>query len=160
VPGVAIVWVCAPPSDQDTNWYVVPYSVCGAGALNSRLKLTTPVKVYGVVIGWPLRSRPSPGGCVVNVTFRVIGVISRVTSLTLPSESVARRCTRYHVFADDSPVSGMTNVPDETPLKGSMNGWVCVSWWNRTSHVRLDGGSVPSSVSVADPAKEIVSPAR
>ncbi len=37
------------------------------------------------------------------------------------------------------------------PVHGAMNGCVCVSWWNTTSHSKALAGSVPSSGSVPVP---------
>ena len=51
-------------------------------------------------------------------------------------------------------------VPLVMPLVGCKCGCVCVSWWKSIHHVKALAGSVPSSGSVAVPAKLSVVPAR
>ena len=51
--GVTISCVAWPPSDQDTNSYVVPPEVCGVTRPSVRMIPSTPVNVNGAVIGAP-----------------------------------------------------------------------------------------------------------
>ena len=45
VAGVRIVWLCAPPSDQEENWK----PPCGEGALARMDEFTSTVRVKGLV---------------------------------------------------------------------------------------------------------------
>src|SRR5215813_4553741 len=80
--------------------------------------------------------------------------------VSIPSESFAVRTSSYQVVSWKLwPVVGTTNEP-EPPGELSMNGWMWLRWWNTTFHDRPLFGICPSSGSVAEPEKLIVSPAR
>jgi hypothetical protein len=66
--GVEMLWVCAPPSDHDTNVYVVPPGFCGEGAPSVRWMFSTAVIVMGAVNGWPS-----------SVSWRLTGLVWKVS---------------------------------------------------------------------------------
>jgi hypothetical protein len=65
---------------------------------------------------------------------------------------------RYHTSSFVSPTVGMVKLPEVIPLY-CWNGCVWMLWWKSIVHSYALAGSVPSSVSLAEPLKDIVSPA-
>src|SRR5688500_5850053 len=65
--------VRAPPSDQRSQTYSVPFSVCGDGADTLTVEPTMSVRSNGVVCDDPPTASWSPLGCVENVIFTVFG---------------------------------------------------------------------------------------
>ena len=49
-----VLWLCAPPSDQEEKTYCVPLRVCGVGALTVFVAPLMTVRVKGVVPLVPL----------------------------------------------------------------------------------------------------------
>jgi hypothetical protein len=62
-------------------------------------------------------------------------------------------------LADVSPLFGIGNVPLAMPVVFSMAGCVCVSWWKSMRQASAEGGSVPSSGSLALPENDDAVPA-
>src|SRR5262245_8265591 len=115
--GVLMVWACAPPSDQESN----VFALCGDGASMVRITPTTPTTSAGVAIGWPSSVSSSPGGLVSKCIVAVSGWTSTTASPVRPTESVARRKTRYHTLADVSPSVAVVNCWGE-PTRSSTYG--------------------------------------
>jgi hypothetical protein len=143
--------VCDPPSDHETKLYVFPPETCGEGAPSVRVMFTTPSTLCGAVKGCPSSVSCRPDGLDWNVIVEVRGTTSTNVSAVRPPESTAERWIRYQTFAEVSPSTGTTNDPPVIPLVGGMNGWKWVSWWKLIHHVSDEGGSVPSSGSIAEP---------
>jgi len=122
VAGVEITCVWAPPSDQESNCHVWPARGWGELAPIVRTIPTTPVKLTGVVLGWPSRVICNPTGSDVIVMLTVRGRTSRVTWLVKPHESLTVRCIRKNTFESVSMLVGTVNEPLVTPLVGCMNG--------------------------------------
>src|SRR5262245_27378416 len=115
--GVLMVWTCVPPSDQESN----VFAPCGDGASMVRITPTTPSTSAGVAMGWPSSVSPSPGGLVSKCIVAVSGWTSTTASPVRPTESVARRKTRYHTLADVSPSVAVVNCWGE-PTRSSTYG--------------------------------------
>ena len=99
--GVEMVWILAPPSDQD--WNTLP--PCGEGASIVRWMPSTPTTADGAVnvcpssLSWSRRR-------VVKVIVVVRGSTSRKASWVRPTESMTDRWIRYQTFAAVSPIVG------------------------------------------------------
>ncbi len=128
-----------------------------------RWMFSTPTTTVGAVNGCPSTVTCSPVGLVWNVIVEVRGRTSRVTAVMRPCESATWRLTRKKTFGEVSPIVGTKKEPLVLPLVGGRKGWmwqVCGvgQWWKSTHQVKRLAGSLPSSGSVAVPAKLIVSP--
>src|SRR4051794_18797498 len=111
------------------------------GASISRWKPTTASVVYGVLVGTPSSSRPSPCGLEFSVMRDLRGLMFTDVVVETPSLSVAVKMTSYQVSADASPVVGIVKEP-VPPATGPRNGWKWVPWWKRTSVVSALAGRV------------------
>jgi hypothetical protein len=73
-------WVCAPPSDQETN----VLEPCGEGAPSVRVMFTTPVTAAGAVTGWPSMVSCNPDGLEASVMVERFGITSTYFSSVRP----------------------------------------------------------------------------
>ena len=85
-----IVCVCAPPSDQLENTYVVPFRTCGDGALSVLVEPSTRVAENGVVPLVPFTRSDSPEGTVAIGAVTVLGWRSRDLGVGDPRASRSR----------------------------------------------------------------------
>ena len=152
VAGVAMAWVAAPPSDQDSKVKnVSPWSAARPRPASRRIPTT--LDVTGVVSGWPSSVTCRPGGVVARWSVETRGMTSRKVVWVRPPESLTVRWMRYQTLAAVSPEVGIVNEPVlRAAGRRGTNGWVCVSWWKSTRQVKALAGRVPSSVSVPVPA--------
>jgi hypothetical protein len=92
--GAVIVWLCGPPSDQETKLYVDLLKTCGDGALTEFAEPTTTVTENGVARGASLTTmfvRFRPPGLVLKVSTTVLGSNRTLVVEASPPESVAVR---------------------------------------------------------------------
>jgi hypothetical protein len=85
--GVVTLCAAAPPSDHDTNSYVVPPDTCVAGASMLRTIPTTLSKVSGVAMGCASSRSWRPAGTVAIVRLTLRGSTSRNVVWVCPAES-------------------------------------------------------------------------
>src|SRR5688500_18899573 len=128
-----MVCVAAPPSDQETNSYVVPFSVWVAGAPSVLRIPVTPATDRLDVNGVPSSVSVSPGTLERMVIVAVRGVMSRDVDWVSPFESVTVRWTRYHTSVENSPVRGIVNEPDRTPVVPGTKGGGGAARWEAAS---------------------------
>src|SRR5688572_9258355 len=89
--------------------------LCGVSASRLNLIRSTAMMLYVATLGWPSNATCKPGGWVLKVSRDVCGRMSRCT-VSLPlSESFTNNLSLYHTLAEDSPVNGITKLPDFTP---------------------------------------------
>src|SRR5688500_4405208 len=117
--------VAAPPSDHETNSYVLPFSDCVAGAPIERTIPSTPTNDEPSASGEPSRRSDSPSMFDASVTVLVRGRTSRVVVCSTPALSRTVRWIWYHWLASTSPVVGIWNDPDLVFVIGPRNGCVC-----------------------------------
>ena len=90
--GATMMWLWAPPSDQEEKLYVEWFTVCGDGALTELLDPTTTVVLNGVACALELTARSvslRPAGLVLKVSTTVLGSSRRLAVEDRPPESVA-----------------------------------------------------------------------
>ena len=147
--GVEMLWVAAPPSDQETKVKVLPPEVCGDTTPSARMIPTTPVTESGVRHGLPVQGHLQAGRVGGRVMVDVRGRTSRKIVVVSPAGSRTVRWIRNQTFAEISPCVGTVNEPLVMPVVAGMNGWKCVSWWKSTRQVKALAGSAPFSGSFA-----------
>src|SRR2546421_7124019 len=154
------LWVCAPPSDQLEKVYCWPFSVCGVAALTAVVELRISVRVNGAVLPELPTTSWRPAGDEVKLTSAVSGS-SRIDFVSVrPPESVTVSWSSSHAGYS---WSGAANDPLVTPVHDwivwmwQFVGSYCQQWWRSSVHVNPEGATVPSSVSVDEPAKLITS---
>jgi hypothetical protein len=79
-----IACAAAPPSDQESNSYVLPASVCGSGAIRPTVEPWMAVRLNGVTCSSLPTESLRPAGCVSKVSSTVLGSRRLVTVLLRP----------------------------------------------------------------------------